>query len=174
LSPGPLRFRADVQQSVEELSILACVELFEAYGTKLERIDANVDNVTLMYCGVGGFLGRELRGVCLLATTEQPLAQSDRVGGEPRDWAGELTNQLIGRIKNKLAAHGTKVLVNIPVVVQGKHIAPLPRRELVPICFRASDGYVFLWVDTEASSTLALARVRDSEVPIAEGDTLLF
>lgn len=46
-----------------------------------------------------------------------PIAQEAVV-----DWAGEFTNQLLGRFKNKMLAHGLDFQVGIPVTIYGDNL----------------------------------------------------
>jgi CheY-specific phosphatase CheX len=96
---------------------------------------------------------------------------SNPVGGSLRDWIAELANQLAGRIKNKLLAHGAEVYVNTPVVLRGEHLAPLPRQELLPLTFSTDGGNVFVWIELETNSDVSLG---PPAVALAEGETLLF
>jgi CheY-specific phosphatase CheX len=51
------------------------------------------------------------------ATANSPLAQE-----AVADWAGEFTNQLLGRFKNKMLAYGLDFQVGIPVTIYGENL----------------------------------------------------
>jgi CheY-specific phosphatase CheX len=82
---------------------------------------------------VVGFNGSDLRGTALLATTFElaALARPASLRKVPlsastasdwiivRNWAGELCNQVIGRIKNKLNRNGIALDVSPPAAFSG-------------------------------------------------------
>ncbi|HMI86670.1 MAG TPA: hypothetical protein VK550_21400 [Polyangiaceae bacterium] len=83
---------------------------------------------------------------------------SDPIGGPPRAWIAELSNQLVGRIKNKLLAHGAEVDVTTPVVLRGELLAPLDaRNKLPPRAFASEGGNVFVWIELDTDPTLVLS-----------------
>ena len=85
----------------------ACVELFGAYGVLLSPVEAGLDEGDEnVMSGVMGFVGTRLRGTCLLSSAKSTLDASCPAGNRARDWIGELTNQLVGRLKTKLIARG--------------------------------------------------------------------
>ncbi len=153
----------------------ACVDLFQAYGVPLDEVDPNSpSDATLLLTAVIGFTGPGLRGTCILASTEHPLKQSNPIAGSLRDWIAELSNQLVGRIKNQLLRYGAEVYVTTPVVMRGEHLAPLPRFVLQPQAFTTSEGgRVFLWVEVEATADFQLSAT-PLAIPAEEGEALLF
>jgi len=164
-----------VQGLFDAAAAAACEELFDAYGVVLERISLpGALAEGLAYCGILGFAGPSVRGTCLLATTEGPLVDSDPVGGPSRDWMGELVNQLVGRIKNRVLSHGVEFYVTIPVVLRGQHIAPLPRPDLPPLAFGAPRGQVLVWIEIETAAGFEPSVVPIPNESAAEGETLIF
>src|SRR5205809_4308547 len=92
---------SDPQKLVEGFAHDACASLFEAYGVALQDVEPGMPpSDRLVLTAVIGFTGPGLRGTCILASTEQPLSRSNPVSGSLRDWIAELSNQLIGRVKN--------------------------------------------------------------------------
>jgi hypothetical protein len=171
-----MRFNPTAQRILDTLAAESCVRLFDAYGVTLCPIahSAELGDVRVLYCGVMGFTGRGLRGTCLLATTAEPLGRSNPIGGHPRDWIAELSNQLLGRIKNRLLAHGAEIYVTTPVVLRGEHLAPMPRHDLEPHAFRSDQGAVFVWVEVETDEAFVLSETPAAEPAMNEGDALLF
>jgi len=161
---------------LEQLAGVACTSLFQAYGVALQRVnEAEASPATtpapILYSGIVGFGGPGIRGACILAASEKPILQSNPVDGSLRDWIAELSNQLVGRIKNKLLAHGTEVYVTTPVVLRGEHLAPMPRRELPPLSFKTDGGSVFVWIELETAADFVLGPPSQA---IAEGEAVLF
>jgi hypothetical protein len=162
---------------LEQCVSSACISLFADYALPLERADAGQlrDAPPLLYCGVIGFSGEQLRGSLLLATSREPLGRtSPTTDASLREWIAELSNQLLGRVKNKLYAHGVTLYLSTPVVLRGEHIAPLSQTPLTPFGFRCDGGQVCVWLDTEIGPNIDLTRVVDTAGVLGEGDSALF
>jgi hypothetical protein len=123
--------------------------------------------------GVMGFVGDELRATCLLGMNEALLQAIRPQGARLRDWLGELSNQLVGRLKMKLMARGLRVAaLTTPLALSGVRLTPLPRAGVGPMVFSSSAGAVLVWIETEAEPGVKLAPERPSEH--APGELLLF
>jgi CheY-specific phosphatase CheX len=164
----------DAVKLVDKIAGEACTSLFQAYGVPLETVPA-VGAAAPALSAVIGFSGPGIRGTCILAASESPIKMSDPIGGSPRLWIAELSNQLVGRIKNKLLAHGAEVYVTTPVVLRAELFAPLDgRNQLVPRAFASEGGNVFIWIELETDPTLVLSATPGDEVAAEEGDALMF
>jgi CheY-specific phosphatase CheX len=179
----------DPQQVLEQLTAAACQDLFARYGVAVKQVSDVEEPLSpdFLLCSVIGFSGRDLRGTLVLALTEtltglsNPVARAARAAGahdhDPaqRDWVGELSNQLLGRVKIELLRHGVEIYLNLPAVLRGKHLAPLPRIELKPLKFTLEGGAVAVWVEVETRPgfRIAVDGAADHSGPGA-GDTLLF
>jgi hypothetical protein len=164
----------DVELKIGALGARACVELFGAYGLSLDPATSPVARSDhRLLSGSIGFVGRRLRGTCLLAAAEKPLSVScPEQEGALRDWVGELTNQFMGRLKTKLLSHGVEVFVTTPIVLAGVRIEPLPRSRTEPHVFTSSAGEVLAWVEVETEDQFVLG----SEHPWqsgGEGDVIV-
>jgi hypothetical protein len=162
------RENRSVTDTVNVLAAASCVELFADYGVTLERrrFDWGQSSSPLL-SGVMGFVGGPMRGTCLLACEQRPLTASCPPGGKHRDWIGELSNQLIGRLKVKLLAYEINVALTTPIVLQGIRLQPLPRASLDPVMFFGSDGLVLEWIEVEVEGGFSLPATR----PPAAGET---
>ena len=137
----------DPAQFFEQVAASACEELFARYGVTVRRATDGDEPVSpdFLLCSVIGFTGRDVRGTLVLALTEElsgmsnPVVGLERGRGNPRliqrDWVGELSNQLLGRIKIELLRCGVEIYLNLPAVLLGQHLAPLPRSQLKPLKF---------------------------------------
>jgi hypothetical protein len=154
----------------------SCLGLFQDYSLPLARVkEGALRDAELLFCGVVGFTGDQMRGTLLLATSKEPLGRTTPTSDSSlREWIAELSNQLLGRIKNKLLAHGVNLHLSTPVVLRGQHIAPLSRAELVPYAFACDGGYVCVWLDAEVTNGVDLTKVSGTEGVIAEGSTTFF
>src|SRR5262249_12789054 len=111
-----------------------------------------------LLCSVIGFSGKDIRGTLVMALTDRLPGLSNPVqnqmrsaAGDPtnRDWVGELSNQLLGRVKIELLRCGVEIYLNLPAVLRGKHLAPLPRHELKPLKFSLQGGAIAVWIEVE-------------------------
>jgi hypothetical protein len=164
---------AIIEQTVSE----ACISLFEDYSLPLVRtlVGALEGDSELLYCGVVGFTGEQMRGSVLLATSREPLGRTSPTSDASyREWIAELANQLLGRVKNKLIPRGVTLHLSTPIVLRGHHLAPIPRAEQVPYVFRSDGGYVCVWFDAELQPGIDLNRVEENAGLISEGESLLF
>jgi CheY-specific phosphatase CheX len=159
---------------VDKIAEEACTSLFQAYGVPLETVPA-AGTAAPALSAVIGFSGPGIRGTCILAASESPIKKSDPIGGSPRAWIAELSNQLVGRIKNKLLAHGAEVYVTTPVVLRGELLAPLDaKNKLPPRAFASEGGNVFVWIELDTDPTLVLSLTPQPAAAAEEGDAMMF
>ena len=172
----------DVRRVLEEVSAAACEALFSRYGVAVHRAGENEEPISpeLFLCSVIGFTGQDIRGALLLALTEELSGLSNPVAGNERavqrDWVGELSNQLLGHIKIELLRRGVEIHINLPSVLLGQHLAPLPRACLKPLKFTVANGAAALWMEIETSPDFKLepAATKPADHCPAPGDALLF
>ncbi len=176
----------EVRRLFEETSAAACESLFGRYGVRARRADENDEAASpdLYLCAIIGYTGRHIRGTLVLALTEDlsglsnpvahPLAGRDRA--IHRDWVGELSNQLLGQIKMDLLRYGVEIHMNLPAVLHGHHLAPLPRARLKPIMFTVANGAAAVWIEYVTSPGFRLEPVANSAADQgpAPGEALLF
>jgi CheY-specific phosphatase CheX len=175
----------DAQQFFETVASAACQELFGRYGVEVRRAEETTAPVSpdFLLCSVIGFTGRDVRGSLVLALTEELSGQSNPVSAPQsitgdrmtqRDWVGELSNQLLGRIKIELLKCGVEIYLNLPAVLLGQHLAPLPRTQLKPLKFTLSHGAAAVWIEVETRHGFKIDTGKAAEHGPAAGDTLLF
>jgi CheY-specific phosphatase CheX len=173
------------QQFFEQVASAACQEMFGRYGVAVRRTEETAEPVSpdFLLCSVIGFTGRDVRGTLVLALTEELSGLSNPVSGPvsatgghmtQRDWVGELSNQLLGRIKIELLRCGVEIYLNLPAVLLGQHLAPLPRASLKPLKFTLSNGAAAVWIEVEARPGFKIDMGTGGEHPPGAGDTLLF
>ncbi len=164
-------------------------ELFAGYGVELTPCTSEMSgSVSDGVAGMIGFAGEHLKGSLLLGTisavvrsTYPVAARSGPEPGTPAlvDWASELSNQLLGRLKNRLLRHDVAFIISTPVGLSGDHLrqsklATATRRTAL---LRAPAGIVVvsLEVEVEAGLEFQAEPMPKSEVGVAgEGDVLLF
>jgi len=165
----------ELTRQVAGLAREACEELFQAYGVVLDPAAEQEQRTDQhMLCGVIGFVGTGIRGSCMLVGHDGPILASCPEGGRCRDWIGELTNQLAGRVKAKFLAYGVEVQLSTPVGLSGVALRPLPRSELGPTCYHAHGGDVVVWVEVDSDPAFVLGRTATPAARRAEGEVVLF
>jgi CheY-specific phosphatase CheX len=165
------------EQITDVLVREACISLFEDYGLPLTPADETnlAEQDGLLYCGVLGFSGDQLRGSMLLATSREPLDRTNPTqDGSFREWMAELANQLLGRVKNKLLRRNVAIFLSTPVVLRGQHLAPLPRAELLPMAFTCAGGMVCVWFDAEFAKGVVLSEMAETDDAMSEGASMMF
>jgi CheY-specific phosphatase CheX len=171
-------------QLLKDVTTAACADLFGRNGLAVRPADETDDPVSpeFFLCSVIGFSGRDLRGTLVLALTEElsgqsnPLVRAARTTDREigRDWVGELSNQLLGQIKIALLRYGIEIYVNLPAVLHGQHLAPLPRARLKPLKFTVANGAAAVWLEVETRPGLKIEAVASADEGPAPGDALLF
>jgi hypothetical protein len=172
MAAGQRGIMSSIVQAFERIVGQCCEELFRAYGVELARDHATYEG-EMMLCGILGFTGTAVRGAIILAGGEGPFIHTNPIPGSPeRTWCAELTNQLVGRVKNALVTRGVEIHLSTPVVLRGAHLAPLPRLNLPPLSFRDRDDVLCVWIELDVDPDLIIGEPF-AEV-VAEGDTILF
>lgn len=169
--------KAEHRAIVREQLSDSCIRLFEAYGVTLVADPpggaAELDDLSMV--GVIGFTSNQMRGTMVLAATDAPLTASNRVMAPARDWIAELSNQLLGRFKNRLIPFGVELQMSTPLSLRGSQLRLVTtERALEPDIFMSPNGKVAVWLDVEASPDLVLAAPVGVSDVASEGDTLLF
>jgi CheY-specific phosphatase CheX len=100
--------------------------LFEAYGYSVAPASppqtTSADRECSDMAGVIGFCAEQVTGTIVISTTEEVVLGTLPAGIErphSSDWLGELSNQLLGRLKNQLSEFGVVLQVSTPVVLVG-------------------------------------------------------
>src|SRR5215207_5217577 len=152
--------RSETTRDIQDLASRACVELLQAYGVPLSPAAAWGEVDEPMLCGVMGFVGDSLRGSCLLTAPLRAVEAAAPEGAAPRDWVGELANQLVGRLKAKLMQRGATIALSTPVALCGVRVSPLPRTEVEPVVFESPSGKVMVWLEVEIEDGFQLGEER--------------
>ena len=177
-APTTLEPNDERQRFLESISARACRDLFAQYGVQLRQIGEDEQPLApdFLVCAVISFSGRHLRGTLVLAMSEDLPSESNplRKSVATRDWVGELSNQLLGHVKRELLRHDIEIYLNLPAVLRGEHLAPLPRKALKPLKFLAPSGAVALWVEVEMSPGFQIGGAGGANPGPLSGETLLF
>ena len=171
----------EIRRAFEDLSVAACEALFGRYGVAVRKTEEHEEPTSPEFyvCSVIGYTGTHVRGTLVLALTEELTGMSNPVAGKDRapdrDWVGELSNQLLGQIKMELLRRGVEIYMNLPAVLHGQHLAPLPRAQLKPLKFTVANGAAAVWIEIETRPGFKLEAIRTTAAETAApGDALLF
>lgn len=149
-------------------------DLFAAYDIPTTVAEPPQQLPEFAYGAVLGFTGESMRGTLVLAMAAETIHRSSPPpSGSLREWIAELSNQLLGRIKNQLLAYGVEIHVTVPVVIRGRLLSSESGPELVPYRFIADGADVLVWFDPEIVAGLELVKVPDGEAH-PEGATFFF
>jgi hypothetical protein len=163
----------EITSEIRGLAGAACIELMRAYGVEAAATTEEWGPTNEpMLAGVMGFVSEQLVGSCLLAGSKEVLMASAPNDARPRDWVGELANQLVGRLKSKLMGRGLTITLSTPVVLSAISLSPLPRTDTAPTVHQTPLGRLLVWVEVDASPDFDWGPPED--LPAAEGDLVVF
>ena len=127
-----------VNEEIIKLFEEAFSDLFADHEINVEKKDfSELECTETSMCIIGAGSAHLKLSICLNA--EKSVLQGTYPAnlGEPNDekltdWIGELSNQLMGRLKNKLINYECRVSMNIPTIVYGQNMGMvLPKKSVV-------------------------------------------
>lgn len=151
--------------------------LFEAYGVSSTEASrpARVEGLDAHVAAIIGFTGDSIRGSLMLGMNPQALEASRQTTRDrPQDWIAELTNQLVGRFKNRLAAYDVDIVITTPLVIRGERLSPVMDGDAAPLVWTLGEGRAYGWLDVEVQPGLELVERPGAAAVAAEGEALLF
>ncbi len=130
-----------------------------------------------------GFTADHLRGTLVLIAPEVAIARvlpAELAGGRDNpdalaDWAAELSNQLVGRVKNKLLRFGVTITLSVPSVFRAESLRCYPRKTSLPAgasTVQVSIGMADFdaWFDVEVQPGVVLEERASLSAPPSEGE----
>jgi hypothetical protein len=127
--------------------------------------------------GVIGFEGPNIRGNLMLAVPAAvyELMTRDRPQRTTHaEWTYELTNQVMGRIKNRLIQFQVRLRTHLPVVLSGIALERHKYRTASEVMYRFGTLRGELSVTVDASLTRAVLEYSNAPLLISENDLVLF
>lgn len=166
-------------ETISNIIADCCIELFEAYDVSISRKpNVPIEHQELVLGGIIGFTGDQMKGTLMLCATAGLLDAPKFGESSAQDWIGELANQLLGRVKNRLLSYGLVIHLSTPVTMQGHQLHPEPcHEEVEPLFLVTSSGEAgaVVWFDVEPPTTQELVPVISPEAQSqCEGELLLF
>jgi CheY-specific phosphatase CheX len=160
------------------------IEFFQAYGESCERCADDTSETHGPELGsIVGFRGAGLRGGLAFVAPAHLVARMLPVPKQParaeiqlRDWSAEIANQLVGRLKNKLANHAIDFDVGTPVCFRGSSIrlSFLPEADGLTLDFAAGDEAVRVYLDCATTQTEDAGGGSAAPRIVTEGEVVLF
>ncbi|HEX3694925.1 MAG TPA: hypothetical protein VH374_05995 [Polyangia bacterium] len=171
--------RAVAPAEIERLFFCAAVRgigsLFADYGVTTEPCAFPMAMQPLLPDQFGrvAFIGDGIEGAIVLGASSGPLGRSRPDVNGPDNWIAELTNQLMGRIKNQMLRAGIQLQQALPAVVGAEKLRALSG-DLRPWILLATDGVVGVGIEIDVPAPIIPdARLLNWDVP-PEGELLLF
>lgn len=168
---------------VENALTASVVELFASYGVQCIADAQPAPAADAELSSIIGFRGKDLRGGLAFVVTSDLAAELLPVSRSPeqpelqlRDWSAEMSNQLLGRLKNKLAAKAIDFKVGSPACFTGRSVRLvfMPARESFTLTFRVAAGTARIHLDCSIREGVPFdLDIQDLRI-VAEGDVLLF
>lgn len=153
------------------------LELLRDIGAEFTEADASswLPDITAII----GFAGDGIAGSLALSTSHSCLGGLAKLGNTEmsEDWLGELSNQLLGRMKRRLASHGASFGLSTPVVIAGERLRLSTGQQKEPIarCALGSDiGRVQVLLEIDFRDGFALTEESVEDGSLIEGEALLF
>ena len=167
---------------LDALMIEVTIDLFAGYGVEVHYLGCGAsdppEDVTV--AGVIDFFGDDFRGTLLVAATASFFARTSYLPpptphATVLDWAGELANQLLGRLKNRLYGRGITMDVSTPKSLSGAPLSTPKANSTRAYIFRDSEQQIWVRLDVLTSDGVDLAHPRsDGGEAVHEGDLVLF
>jgi CheY-specific phosphatase CheX len=166
-----MRLNQIIANVLQDASLANFSELAEIVDDACPAVDAD-------YVATIGFAGPQIRGVLAWECTREVAVALCGMGDIPddviRDWVGEMANQLLGRVKNKLLAHEVEFSLSTPMVIQGQDMrVPRAKGERSEACVNTARGPVRVVMEHVADEAITY-RETPIEVAAHEGDAFLF
>ncbi|KYG00846.1 MULTISPECIES: chemotaxis protein CheX [unclassified Sorangium] len=163
----------------------SCVHLFRDNGVELRLLEHQDSEATPGNAVVSfiGFTGDHLRGSLTivapvaLITRCHPLRERRQLDDDMVcDWASELANQLLGRVKNRLRHLGLIIVLSTPSAAIGEHLRAREEQSegFRRLLFDAGTDRLAVLFDAMAPDTALELEEVDMPDPQREGEVLLF
>lgn len=167
----------------------SCTALFTSYGAPVTYA-AECPGLSMYGQCMAAFIGftsPQMRGSLLLSTTLGMVQMSHPIdprlirdpAADLQDWTGELANQLLGRIKNKLVPYGLTLQLTPPMCMVCKDLRAVPSHagDACVYQFKGMGMDLFVRLDVTLTPGFTLTLAPDQgPVTLAptEGEMMLF
>jgi CheY-specific phosphatase CheX len=158
-------------------------ELFKSQGMEIEpdpRRKAEAENPL---AATIGFTSANLRGFLILsldrdlASRSLPANLRGLAANEEilADWTGELSNQLLGRLKSRFCPAGIEISLSTPIVFTGKEMHRFPNTAPIQRTFFFAEGRLIVEIQACYDKDFEIEETSErSEPSQSEGEVLFF
>ncbi len=152
------------------------IDLIHYYSNEEPLVKESSDSsVSGEITAIVGLAEPQIAASVSLTTTKQAARKlAMRDDANPRDWLGELSNQLAGRLKNKLTAYGRSPNLTTPTTVSGAWllVEPLESQSYL-IVAEFADHQIAAQLILDLAEDLVLER-NENAASAEEGSLQLF
>lgn len=130
-----------------------------------------------------GFSGDGVRGALVFVAPASlfrdtyPVVGADLSDRDLADWAGEIANQLLGRLKNRLVARGLDFRLSMPAVLSGRELNTEGRNHPTSVNLDVNVGSQLAIMQLEIERDGGVAALAPNAPPsesFGEGEAMLF
>jgi CheY-specific phosphatase CheX len=145
-------------------------DAFAGEGIPLRDSDGRAH---LELIAVIGFSGRHMRGALGIGAVREVARAANATS--PEDWLGEISNRVLGRLKNRLLTHDVEISLALPMVLRGVRVELADGSEVWSHAFASAHGPVSVWLDARFDGAFSMTPVaRESPEIATEGELVLF
>lgn len=166
---------------IDEIVGECVADLFVHQSAELAAVAESFDPHD--YVAVIGFYGDSMRGAlgvgldrAVASRMLEPSDASIAARNILEDWVGEVANQLLGRVKNRLLGYGVTLGLALPMVLRGVEVHLVKATpDIWQYRFGCADGGMTIWFDARIDDGVVLERLLDpEEVAASEGGLTMF
>jgi CheY-specific phosphatase CheX len=170
-------------QRIDGFLAVSITDLFSSHGIGVDASAYREAGIEDPFAATIGFASDDLHGVLVLTLArdivERSLPKSLKAGkpGDDilADWTGELSNQMLGRLKNKFHASGVDISLGTPVVFMGKEMRHYSQRSPIQRALYFAEGSVLVEFHADFERDFEVASEGASgEAGPPEGEILFF
>ncbi|HVJ93653.1 MAG TPA: chemotaxis protein CheX [Labilithrix sp.] len=149
--------------NLTNILIESCREASDLLGLELSRVEPKEEFAChAPVAAVVGICGEGLRATVttvapysfMCETYPLELKKGADAALDVLDWTGEIANQIVGMVTNRLASTGVEAYASIPKVILTEHLSnvSLARGSLCELRFVAKAGCMGIWLDAVSGS----------------------
>lgn len=179
--PEPSSIADEFRRLALDLLGHVTIAFFQDHGVVVSAAEPTVETERRVDLPLGAtisFVSDHARGTLAVSPAEALSLASHPQAQEAdedalSDWVGEMANQLLGRLKNRLLPYGVELLCDTPMAVSGKARIGGARRPATRLSFAGDLGDLKLWFDVQVDDDMVL-KANSGDAAHAEGDLVLF
>lgn len=155
----------------------AVAKVFDAYGTMVELAETTSQGSEIV--AVIGYAANDLRGGLAIGISGKLARATMPTENVPvYDWVGELANQILGRVRNRLLDYSVDIQIATPVVLHGLGVhvaAPTGGNSHATIAhYTAGDEVVQVLTETRFEDGYEFPEPTAESAVMDEGEMMFF